>query len=772
MKLLDNIAKTFGFVKQVDQADRPNLRATFLKGQAIGPAMKASEYLDAYKGWVYSCVSAITQEVGSLQLVLKRRKNQSEFEQVDSHPVLDLLYKVNPLYTSYALWEATEGYLDLLGESYWWLTGSAKKPSEIWTLRPDWLEIKDTKNKMIESYSYGPPGERKITVPFEQVIPFKDFNPKNPYRGYGTIRASAEAIDLDNSASKYNRNFFNNSARPGGALEAEGNLTDEQRVVLREEWERVHKGEENSWKVAILEGGLKWKDVGLSQKDMDYIEGRRFTRDEIFAMYRVPKVIVAVTDDVNRANAREARAVFLENVIEPKEWRIAATLTEFLLPRYGDPNLFFDIVSPVPADNEYQLKLYDNGLKHGWLTRNEVRELEDYGPIDGGDKLLVPFGLQEVGAQTQDQKEAAKKKKMSTFRVRIPPFPHAEATANKLISKISEKAKIMLLTIMRKRDHTGKNAPVKESETPDDHKMEMREMEWRSMIGRTDKREEMVTKTLGGLFNAQEQRVKDRLETQLSGTVEKTKAVKSIDDVADVTGENSIFAGPLIDLIKSFLETEGVLQIQQLVPDAVFYMQSQAIKDFLKSDGVKFIPSINETTTDALREQLAEGVSEGEGIPKLRERIESVFEDARGYRSAQIARTESLRATNFATLEAYKQSGVVEAKEWLTAHDERVCPWCGPLDGKVVSLGDDYFEEGDTITGKNENGKNVTMTVSFTDVGEPPLHTSCRCTLIPVLMSSDKGMKKGVKSKLRDKKQLKEVLRSATLKEVKRQLTD
>jgi hypothetical protein len=96
-----------------------------------------------------------------------------------------------------------------------------------------------------------------------------------------------------------------------------------------------------------------------------------------------------------------------------------------------------------------------------------------------------------------------------------------------------------------------------------------------------------------------------------------------------------------------------------------------------------------------------------------------------------IARTEALRASNSATVEAYRQSGVVSGKEWLAERDDRTCDFCLDMDGKVVDLDENYFNQGDELTVEGQ-----TMTVDYADVGEPPLHADCRCTEIPVLIST------------------------------------
>ena len=757
----------------VSSQNRPMQRSSYIIGQAIPPDMKSDEYLKAFVGTVFACVSAIAEETANIELNLFRRKSQNEYEQVESHPVLDLLYKVNPLYTSYLMWEATQAYLSLSGEAFWWLVGPTPNPKEIWVLRPDWVTIKDTKDRLITSYVYGPPGtpiNEKIEIPFEQMVHFKDFNPRNAYRGYGATKAGAKSIDENQFQQDYSRNFFYNSALPGGALQTDKNLTDEQYERVHEDWEATHRGSKKAWKVAILEAGLKWQDIGINQKDMDFVEGRRLTRDEILMIYRVPKPIIAINDDVNRAASRESRAIFLENNITHKMKRFTTFLNEFLLPRYGDDTLFFDYENPVPNDDTVKLALYDNALRHGWMTRNEVREMEDRDPVDGGDKLLVPFSLQDIGAtlDPKAQQDQAKKmfmKKLTRFNVRIPTYPHMRAKMDMVQKQIEVIAERLLLKVVARKKVVNKLSTKEQAVEGDVIEEDAREGYWRTLVSRTDTREVRYLHIINDLFVRQEGEVKDAIQTELERAAKSMGKVKAnVADIADmVIKDTDVFSGPLMEFIKGVIESEGIQQIQSILDDGRFLMQTPTIQKYLKKDGVKFIATINDETADQLRVSLAEGVGKQESIPQLKDRVTAIYDDAKGYRATRIARSEVLRATNFATEQAYKQSKVVEKKEWLTAKDERTCPWCMPLDGKQLSLNDNFYDEGDTAVGTNDKGKKVYLNISVADVGYPPLHPNCRCTLIPIVSSDDKNFP--AKRTLLLKK-----LTDDTLKEIKQNL--
>lgn len=158
-----------------------------------------------------------------------------------------------------------------------------------------------------------------------------------------------------------------------------------------------------------------------------------------------------------------------------------------------------------------------------------------------------------------------------------------------------------------------------------------------------------------------------------------------------------------------------------------------AISTFLESRTRLVSTEINQETDKQLRSELAEGISSGESVTELAARIERVYGAAAGYRADRIARTETIRAENFASQEAWRQTGLVSGKEWYTAQDERVCQFCGPMNGKIVDLDSRYFDKGDEYEG-DKGGK---IKLDFDHVDGPPLHVSCRCTLLPVLLNND-----------------------------------
>ena len=144
--------------------------------------------------------------------------------------------------------------------------------------------------------------------------------------------------------------------------------------------------------------------IGISQRDMEFIEQMRFSRDKILGIFRVPRTVLGITDDVNRANAEATDLVFAKRCIKPRMQRMVEQLNEFFVPLFpGSENLFLDFDDPVPENTELKLKEHETALRSGYKTINEVRESENLKPVGPeGDVIYMQPGLTPLGDQTQD----------------------------------------------------------------------------------------------------------------------------------------------------------------------------------------------------------------------------------------------------------------------------------------------------------------------------------------------------------------------------------
>lgn len=804
------------------KVEKPALASPHVVALPQPPARNAEEYLKAYIGYVYTAVGAIAQEVASVDLHLYKAtftKQGIKTQEVFEHPVLSCLDYVNEISTFYDLVEATQTYLELTGEAYWVVIKDGTTPKELWLVRPDWMKVIPSKDNVIDHYNYYAGGvmTEKVEIPRENVIPFKYFNPLNPYRGKGPVNAAALPFDILNFAQEYNRNFFFNSAIPSMVFSTEQKVTQVTIDRFMNQWQSTFGGRSKSNKVAFLGNGLKLEKANMGAKELDFTEQMKMMRDDVLAVFKVPKTVLGLTEDVNRANAQATTQAFMERVITPRMIKFVNTLNEFFLPMFteGDNTLFLDFTDPSPEDVELKLKRYESGLTHHWLTPNEVRVEENLEPLEGGDDLF-PDKKEETDNEeetpasknpnepTEDQEKptaeeegkgwkgllikalggsvpkarkkeyeppaylmenkARKRKHMVRMPVKKQAVLEKEIMAKEFVPVLkkffadlvstdeyklykSKKAKVKNSTLEDKWALAFDKAMKKKQnkEEPDNVEPELKsgwtdeqkDAHWEAFIAKANEREKSIKDACQTIFEEQKKFVIDRLREDNKAfrkwMGKKATPATSIPSLEELSKTWKL----LEELLREIYIEEGTETLDTLGVGGQINITTEFASQYLQEWGGQLITQINETTREALMTSLSEGYDKGESIDELIKRIEEVYSVADRVRAEQIARTESIRASNSASVEAYRQSGVVIAKEWLAERDGRTCPFCLKLDGKAIQLNNDYYKVGDQLTAKDENGKKVTMKIELTNVGEPPLHVDCRCSTIPVIATDE-----------------------------------
>lgn len=668
--------KLFG--SKIKEARQPFISTVTQRFTAIGQGNETT-YLNEYKNWVYACVTARAEEVGNMQLKLMK-----DGEQVEKHDIIDLINKVNPAMTKYDLLGATQAFLDLTGNAYWFLVrdkDGAGAIQEIYILRPDKMSIVTSKENPLEVTGYVYKTDTRTQIPFNknEILHFKNFNPVGnypyPHKGMGIVQASYFAIDTDNDARIWNSSFFKKSARPDGILyqEGEGVASPEEHKRLQDEWADTFQGAENSHKVAILSGGLKWQEVTRTQKDMDFLGQRTFSRDEILAMFRVPKSIIGITDDVNRANADASIYVFALRTVKPLMQRMVDTLNEFLVPEFEEQGYYLEFVSPVPEDRTAKVAEFSAGINK-WLSRNEIRSFEGLPPTENGDTFTGSFADVPVDSvkpkAVKNAKPTEKKNKATTkledFIAKLPEV--------KTVKSISDEAKKAYLT------------------------------NWKAQI---DVNAGPLKKKMVKYFDTQEKQVLANLKEEMKGLEAKEYKLKALSDVL-FDEDNAIEAG--ISLITPFIESyirQSGGQASELV-GGTFDMTNPTIAKFIKARAEYFATSINETTATSLMDTLKEGTDAGETMAELSQRVADVYDKATDYRTDAIARTEVSASANEGAKQAYIQAGV-EKWQWAVVNPDDED--CKGNDGQIVAIGD-AFNDG--------------------SIQPPDPHVNCECTTIAI----------------------------------------
>jgi phage portal protein BeeE len=205
----------------------------------------------------------------------------------------------------------------------------------------------------LHGYIYTAPDGEKIPLGLDQVIFERRPNPLDSYRGMGPVQSLLADLDASKYSAQWNRNFFLNSAEPGGVIEVDKRLSDEEWDEFTSRWNAQHKGVANAHRVAVIESG-KWVPRAFSQRDMQFTQLRVVTRDTIMEAFRMSKTMIGIADDVNRAVAHAARAVFAESQQVPRLERLKGSLNNDFLSKFGKAaaGLELDYDSPIPPNAE------------------------------------------------------------------------------------------------------------------------------------------------------------------------------------------------------------------------------------------------------------------------------------------------------------------------------------------------------------------------------------------------------------------------------------
>ena len=697
-------------LKNIEEKSMPNFNAVYYN--KIAPASKERNYLEKSTGWVFACCNVISDEIAKTKLKLYKRKGDN-VEEVVEHPILDLLYRANNFTTKYDLFWLIGQYLELAGEAPLFVERENGIPKQIYLLRPDKITVKaGQEGEFVSGYVYRNDKGTDIPIEVDEMVFIKYPDPVNSFRGQGTLQGAAIVADIEEYSEEYNKNYFYNSATPSMFFKTEQKLTKDVRENFRKSLNQNFKGVHNAHKFLILEGGLDAKPLQLSQKDMDFINQLNWTRDKILGIFRVPRTALGITDDVNRANAEATDYVFAKRTIKPKITRIIEQLNEFLVPMFGDgESLFLDFEDPVPEDKESKIKYYESGLNKGYLTINEVRVMEGLEVLDNADVPLLPMNLQPIGTSlnpVEIGKSIDRRNKKATKEF-------AKSEKNKAIDEVIKDSVKEVKGDIKNLVHSEEARRTKISKKWIESK---KEKAWKNLIQRTDKDEDRIIKACNKQFNRQ-------IDEIMKGKKKKGYVLPN-KWLLDVDKERNIWFKVFLPIITDIVAREGQDALNSVATGMKFDVLHRA-KTFIEDKTMKFSWEVNKTTNEKIKRVLKANINENE--VKIGRELRKEFADMKVNRSKLIARTETFKATNFATEEGYIQSDVVEGKEWFTALDERVCEFCAEMEGKTMGLGKAWKPRGSSMTGQ-EGG---TLKFDYETIIDPPLHANCRCRIVPIL---------------------------------------
>jgi HK97 family phage portal protein len=585
--------------------------------------------------------------------------------------------------TEYALFYITQVYLLLpSGEAFWIKEKNGLgKVTELWPVPPGWVhEIPSQTRDYFTIYPSGNMRSAPIYVPPMDMVYFKKPNVSNPYlRGIGRAEGIGDEIETDEYMAKYQKRFFFNDAVP----QMVGMMpnADEAAVKRQKElWQQEHGGYNNSNKVAWLNWDAKFQLLKETNKDMDFIESRKYLRDAANQHFSIPPELFGILENSNRSTIDAAYYLYTKNVLRKELKFIDDTLNVQLVPDFSR-EFYLEHDNVVPEDDEFELKKASEGLKNGGLLVDEWRLANGWEALPSGRGQILYTPLNMIPT-TMDGTQLISEPQKAYF---------------KALLGIPEKIPI--------ESEPPPDKPIKSLTS--EHKNQM----WNVLDKAAIKNERGFINALKKYFQAQQDKINKSLEKSVKA------ATDDPDDLLDWDEEDTALVAALSVLWLASLK-EGFETVNETYGFGInFDVMNPRFTKWVKTNGLKQAKDINDTTKGKLQKTLSEGIAGGEGIPKLRDRVSGVFTEAKTTRATTIARTETHNTVGAGTHETYKAASLKQ-REWLTTTDGRERESHAAMNGEIKDI-DEPFSNSLMYPGDPS--------------GPPEEICNCRCVELPVI---------------------------------------
>lgn len=636
---------------------------------------------------VFNAIRIYAETIGSLPLILYHRLEPRGKERAREHHLYRLLHDApNAEMTAMQFRETMQAHLVTWGNAYAYkVYDGAGRLIELWPLRPD----KMTPTRLTESirtefgtkqpgelvYVYTlPDGEQRI-LPRESVwhIPGLGFD---GVVGYSVITMARQSIGLALATEEFGARWFGEGGRPAGVLTHPQQLSDAARDRIRADWYRMHSGLERSHRIAILEEGVQWQQIGIPPEDSQFLQTRKFQVTEIARWFNLPPHILKDLDRSTNNNIEQQSIELVVYSFRPWFVRWEQSIKLHLLPQSEWDTYFaeFLIEGLLRGDIESRYRAYAMARQWGWMSANDVRELENMNPLPGnsGDIYLVPMNMMSAEMVAREQEQDVDDE-LSVRLARRELSQRAVTDSKELRSaqkrqRLQESFKPVIMDAAARIIRRERADIMREAERVFRRRSNAQAfVEW---MGRFyENHPSFITQTMAPAFLALADAIWGEAQEELGAGLDRGALDGFVDD----------------------------------------YMTTYAVRHAQESFG-------------QLRRVVLDAEAAGDDIAAA---LSQRFDEWVERRPGKIAARETVRLGNAVTRLGYEQGGVTYLR-WV-ATSGKSCPYCIELDGKVVGIKGSFANEGDTF---HPAGVDSPLTVS-SRINHPPLHDGCSCQIVP-----------------------------------------
>ncbi len=636
---LSSLISRLGFARR-EKAVASSLANAFTSGQDIetGGGTLHSPFQQSV--WVYSCVRTVARTVAQIPICFSADRRGGE-DKIEGGPLVDLFNAPHPQLNRYQFIELIVMWSMLRGE--WFVLPDdtlGRRVKRLTPLSPDNLRERVSGHALM-GWQYTGSGNTtpEPTQEFlpEELIADREPHPFNFWRGMSPLSVAMLAAGTDHSAAQFMKGMMSNNAEQGITVTVPGTLDEEQREQFKASLRNRRRKSGTPNRDFILENDAKISYPTLSSADIQFLENRKFNRQEICAIYGVPQEIIGFTEDANRSVTDNARLNFLENRIAPMCERIEAALQPLVTRLAPGAYIWFDL-DAHPLMQQARRARWDVALKQFSIgvPINVISDDLDLGlpPMAHDGKSYLPFSVQEVGERSMADE------------------PEEEVAAD-------EAEQMGLGTKLAKLSALSSQLSASEV-----HVCALSSPQYeRSIEGSV----RLKRSRLRRLFHEQRGRVLAELDKLNPGGEERRAFERRnfADLLFNLIEENKVMLERMLPLIRTDLQFGAAMIGNELGLDDTFAVRPERTLLALAQRENR-LRDVNAETFDQLRSSLDAGLGAGETFPQLKDRVRSVF-NASDRRAETIALTETNTAVNKGRFEGMKQAGV-EKKAWLASN--------------------------------------------------------------------------------------------------------
>lgn len=356
-------------------------------------------------GAVYSCVRILAETVGSLPLITYRRLEDEGKERDPDHHLYPILHDAaNPEQTAMEFRELLQGHLALRGNGYAEIVRNGRgQVAALWPLNPDQVRVERAADLGLVYVVTLPRGQRtqdggdEVRLPAARVLHLRGLS-SDGVQGLSPIALARETIGLTLAVEEYGARFFGQGASPSGVLKHPAKLHPETHAKLRDEWEEMHSGLSQAHRVAILEEGMEWQQLGLQNDHAQFLQTRKFQLSEIARLFRIPPHMIGDLEKATFSNIEQQSIEFIVHTIRP--WAVRweqALMLKLLTPAERLTHFVEHVIDGLlRGDVKSRYDAYAVGRQWGWLSADDVRGLENMNPLPNGQGqiYMVPLNMQ------------------------------------------------------------------------------------------------------------------------------------------------------------------------------------------------------------------------------------------------------------------------------------------------------------------------------------------------------------------------------------------